>query len=140
MRIPFTLEKFLANPTLTVVTRKSDKPVKIVSTDANNKYPVIAIVEGFARQYDANGTLLDYPGRVPNVEPSSLDLIIEDGTPEKELTQFEHELGVFIYGDAYDNPKTKFNESQKGFLKMISRDILLPLAKKDLETLGNDSK
>ena len=75
-------------------------------------------------------------GTPPN-QNSVFDIFIEDGTPEPQLTQFEHTLGVFIYGDAYDDPKLEFSASQKGFLRLVSRDILLPLAKIDLE---NNSK
>ena len=136
MKIPFDLQKYLTDPTLKVVTRDGDADARIICTNANESEPVIAIVEGLSKQYSAKGKLMG----TPPGQNSMFDLFIQDGTPEPELTQFEHTLGVFIYGDAYDDPKIEFSASQKGFLRLVSRDVLLPLAKNDLKNLKKPSK
>ena len=42
----FSLEKYLANPSMKVVTRDGRK-VKIIYTDAMGDYPIVALIESF---------------------------------------------------------------------------------------------
>ena len=40
---PFNLKEYIEDPTLKVVTREG-KPVRIICTDKQNKYPVVALI------------------------------------------------------------------------------------------------
>lgn len=44
---PFSLEEYLKNPSRRVVTRDG-RNVRIISTNAKGKYPIVALVENFS--------------------------------------------------------------------------------------------
>ena len=87
----FSLEKYLANPSMKVVTRDGRK-VKIIYTDAKGDYPIVALIEFFdgtaerADSFTSKGYY--YIGEVSNK-----DLFFEIK---------KHEGWVNIYKSKYD--------------------------------------
>ena len=53
--IPFSLEKYLANPARQVVTRDG-KPVRILCVDAVGEYPIVALVKNENKEFANNFT------------------------------------------------------------------------------------
>ena len=76
---PFNLQEFLANPSRKVMTRYGHK-VRILCTDANMKYPIVALIakeDGTesVRLYNIDGY---YADRIPEFLISVYDLMFVD--------------------------------------------------------------
>ena len=74
----FSLQEYLANPSQKVVTRYG-KPVRILCTDANMKYPIVALIKEYGtdhvKTYDTNGNVSSVP---IDISFSAYDLFFDE--------------------------------------------------------------
>jgi len=117
----FSLEKYLENTNHKIVTRDG-RPVKIAGTD--DSHSPKCLIYGFVgdakfiTSWRSDGT---HTNRM-----DSYDLFFAD---EEELSEFEKQLGVYIY---FPRLSSGFNEEEKKYIKDAA-NTLLNLAKSELE-------
>jgi hypothetical protein len=128
----FSLEKYLENPSRKVVTRRGN-PVRIICTDrkhGEDTLPIVFLEESpdgigeFLLSCRANGTCDNYD--------TPYDIFFADEKKE-ELTEFEKQLGVYIY---FPKLSCEFNEEEKKYIKDAA-NTLLNLARKELGLVDN---
>ena len=106
MMKPFSLEEYLANPSMKVVTRDGI-PAKILYTDARGEYPVIALVEHYQETLDVTFSFTKDGKWCTDGTNSNKDLFF---APEK------HEGWVNVY--------MNYNERNVGTLYSSKEDAL----------------
>ncbi len=123
----FSLEKYLENQSRKVVTRDG-RPVRILDYNLKgDKHICIAVddeIQESITAVDINGhCLIDGNGW----HESNFDLFFAD--EEEELTEFEKQLGVYIY---FTKLSCEFNKEEKKYIRDAA-NTLLNLARKELE-------
>lgn len=95
----FSLKKFLENPKQKIITR-SEKPVRIICTDRNSIYPIVALVEQEDTEliyfYDTDGT--------NSINNSNLDLMFD--------TNHIGYIGIYKINDNNEFHTTKVYENR----------------------------
>lgn len=114
----FTLEKYLENPSRKVVTERN-KEVRIICTDINCAYPIIAAI----KFNDDRETPLSYDinGKCPFYEGNNLFFADE----EKKLSEFDYAILSII------SDHNSHTDSIEAFAKRSSKK-LLDLARKEI--------
>ena len=115
---PFNLEEYLKNPSKKVVTRAGSK-ARIICTNANSEYPIVALVERY--DYDETFTYTKDGCYFSIGSPSQLDLFFASEKHEGWLNIYRSdECGFYMRGTspykskdeadkvAKANPKTFF--------------------------------
>ena len=124
----FSLEKYLENPNLKVVTRDG-RPVRIICTDANEETPIAALVTvKDIGLYKLATALYTKDGRY-GVGNSPYDLFFAD--EENELTEFDYAiLSIISDHNSHKDSITEFaKRSSKKLLDLARKEILKRLAK-----------
>ena len=113
----FSLEEYLAEPSRKVVTRDG-RPVRIICTDAEGKYPVIGLALNkeeveVPENYTENGCYL------------TNDICDDDifFAPEKKViwgNLYSNQFGTTFSGDFYKTEEEALKEKAKDFSKYIT--------------------
>ena len=102
----FSLEEFKKNPNRKVVTR-SGMPVRIICTDANGDYPVVALIKDKKRDqpetYTPDGVF--FPD-----EETSRDLFFDSETKKGWVNLYRTEKGMIIFGNVRDTKEDALDE------------------------------
>ena len=105
----FSLEEFKKNPNRKVVTRDG-KPVRIICTDANGDYPVVALIKDKKRDqpetYTPDGVF--FPD-----EETSRDLFFESATKKGFVNLYRTEKGMIIFGNVRETKEEALDELEK---------------------------
>ena len=102
----FSLEEFKKNPNRKVVTRDG-KAVRIICTDANGDYPVVALIKDKKRDqpetYTPDGVF--FPD-----EETSRDLFFDAATKKGWVNLYRTERGFIIFGSVFDTKEDALDE------------------------------
>ena len=102
----FSLEEFKKNPNRKVVTRDGHS-VRIICTDANNKYPIVALVNDGKGEYTEN-YMPD--GRFLADDENNLDLFFDMVEKEAWLNLHRNDMGFIMPGYLYDTEEQAIEE------------------------------
>ena len=112
--IPFSLEKYLANPARQVVTRDG-KPVRILCVDAVGEYPIVALVKNENKEFANNFTK---DGRLYKDSKDDRDLFFAPERKEGYINLFKQITGIntgFVF-----NTKEEAEKSAKSLPNYIT--------------------
>ena len=105
----FSLEEFKKNPNRKVVTRDG-RPVRIICTDANGDYPVVALIKDKKRDqpetYTPDGVF--FPD-----EETSRDLFFDAATKKGFVNLYRTEKGMIIFGNVRETKEEALDELEK---------------------------
>lgn len=114
---PFNLQEYNKNPLRKIVNRAGD-PVRIICTDANMTYPIIALTKygdgEVIRVFKQDGTWIN------GSSIRDYDLFF---APEKKViwgNLYSTQLGTTFSGDFYKTEETALKEKAKDFSKYIT--------------------
>jgi len=129
----FSLDKWLKDKSRKVTTRLGNREVRIICWNRknNSNRPVITLmIDPDGNEYT---TFHTKNGFVDEKEKyiDKRDLFFAD--EEEELTEFEKQLGVYIY---FPKLSCEFNEEEKKYIKDAA-NTLLNLARKELGLVDN---
>ena len=105
----FNLEEWKKHPTLEVVT-KDGRPVKIISTEANDFAPVVGLIDGLPRMFSPSGEIcislpIDVNHKNIFFKDHNNNLYFSDKN-EIELNPFESYLYDLMSANAYVSEET----------------------------------
>ena len=105
----FSLEEFKKNPNRKVVTRDG-KPVRIICTDANGDYPVVALIKDKKRDqpetYTPDGVF--FPD-----EETSRDLFFDASTNKGWVNLYRTEQEPILFGRVFKTKEDALAEIEK---------------------------
>ena len=119
----FSLEKWLQDKSRKVVTRDG-RNVRIICWDIKSNTPIIAAIQWNDEREDCY--FYNTIGRCAN-DVAEIDLFFAD--EEEVLTEFEKQLGVYIY---FSKLSCEFNKEEKKYIRNAA-NTLINLARKELE-------
>jgi len=126
----FSLDKWLQDKSRKVVTRDG-RVVKILDTEFESGNGNKTVLAKCIYNDKATVYLYTTDGKANNLGETENDLFFAD--EEEELTEFEKQLGVYIY---FPKLSCEFNEEEKKYIKDAA-NTLLNLARKELGLVDN---